>query len=103
LLWTGGFERDFSDVFTLQEEIAQAVANALAESLGVRRVRVQAPTEDLAAYELYLRGRQLFAQRGSALPGARRLLAEAVERDPEFAARVGDACRGLVCVAVVLA
>jgi adenylate cyclase len=86
LLWTGAFERDFSDVFTLQEEIAQAVANALAESLGVRRVRVQAPTADLAAYELYLRGRQLFAQRGSALPGARRLLSEAVERDPGFAA-----------------
>jgi adenylate cyclase len=85
LLWTGRFERDFSDVFTLQEEIAQAVADALAESLGVRQVRVQAPTADLAAYELYLRGRQLFAQRGSALPGARRLLTEAVERDPGFA------------------
>jgi adenylate cyclase len=85
LLWTAAFERDFSDVFTLQEEIAQAVADALAESLGVRQVRVQAPTADLAAYELYLRGRQLFAQRGSALPGARRLLTEAVERDPEFA------------------
>jgi adenylate cyclase len=85
LLWTGGFERSFSDVFTLQEEIAQAVADALAESLGVRQVQVQAPTADLAAYELYLRGRQLFAQRGSALPGARRLLTEAVERDPGFA------------------
>ncbi|MFU8895260.1 MAG: hypothetical protein ACNA8J_02615 [Gammaproteobacteria bacterium] len=85
LLWTAAFERDFRDVFTLQEEIAQAVADALADSLGVREVQVQAPTADLAAYELYLRGRQLFAQRGSALPGARQLLTEAVELDPEFA------------------
>jgi adenylate cyclase len=85
LLWTARYEREFSDVFALQEEIAQAVADALSESLGVRQVRVQAPTADLEAYELYLRGRQLFAQRGSALPGARRLLADAVERDPEFA------------------
>jgi adenylate cyclase len=85
LLWTARYEREFSDVFTLQEEIAQAVADALAESLGVRQVRVQPATADLEAYELYLRGRQLFAQRGSALPGARRLLTEAVERDPDFA------------------
>jgi adenylate cyclase len=85
VLWTARYEREFSDVFTLQEEIAQAVADALADSLGVRQVRVRAPTTDLEAYELYLRGRQLFAQRGSALPGARRLLSEAVERDPEFA------------------
>jgi adenylate cyclase len=85
VLWTARYEREFSDVFTLQEKIAQAVADALVESLGVRQVRVQAPTADLQAYELYLRGRQLFAQRGSALAGARRLLSEAVERDPEFA------------------
>lgn len=85
VLWTARYEREFSDVFTLQEEIAQAVADALADSLGVRQVRVQAPTTDLEAYERYLRGRQLFAQRGSALPGARRLLSEAVERDPDFA------------------
>jgi adenylate cyclase len=85
VLWTARYEREFSDVFTLQEKIAQAVADALVESLGVRQVRVHAPTADLQAYELYLRGRQLFAQRGSALAGARRLLSEAVERDPEFA------------------
>jgi adenylate cyclase len=85
LLWTARYEREFSDVFTLQEEIAQAVADALVESLGVRQVRVQPATADLEAYELYLRGRQLFAQRGSALAGARRLLTEAVERDPDFA------------------
>jgi TolB-like protein len=85
LLWTARYEREFSDVFTLQEEIAQAVADALADSLGVRQVRVQPATVDLEAYELYLRGRQLFAQRGSALTGARRLLTEAVERDPDFA------------------
>jgi adenylate cyclase len=85
-LWSQSYDREFSDVFRLQQDIAQSVADALAESLGVRQVRVRAPTADLEAYELYLRGRQLFAQRGAALAGARRLLGEAVERDPEFAA-----------------
>jgi adenylate cyclase len=89
LLWSASYDREFSDLFALQQDIAQAVADALAESLGVRTVRVRAATADLEAYELYLRGRQLFAQRGTALPAARRILQQAVERDPQFAAAWG--------------
>ncbi len=65
----------------MQEEIAQAVTDVLADTLGVREVQVRQPTTDLQAYELYLRGRQLFAQRGAALPPARELLEQAVDRD----------------------
>lgn len=84
-VWSGSFDRRLTDVFTLQEEIAQAVTDALADSLGVRRVEVRRATDDLLAYELYLRGRQLFALRGANLPAARTLLEQAVERDPRFA------------------
>lgn len=84
-LWSGSFDRRLVDIFTLQEEIAQAITDALADTLGVREVRVRQPTSDLRAYELYLRGRQLFAQRGANLPPARQLLEQAVERDPRFA------------------
>lgn len=90
-LWSQSFERQLVDIFTLQEEIAQAIADALADSLGVRRVKVAAATTDLQAYEFYLRGRQLFAQRGANLPAARELLQQAVKRDPQFA----DAWAGL--------
>lgn len=86
-LWAGTYERQLVDIFRVQEEIAQSIANALADSLGVSTVQVAvAPaTNDLQAYEWYLRGRQLFAQRGPNLPAARELLERAVERDPEFA------------------
>lgn len=84
-LWSGSFDRRLTDIFTLQEEIAQAITDVLADTLGVREIQVRQPTDDLQAYELYLRGRQLFAQRGAALPPARELLAQAVDRDPRFA------------------
>jgi TolB-like protein/Tfp pilus assembly protein PilF len=84
-VWSGSFDRRLTDIFTLQEEIAQAVTDVLADTLGVREIQVRQPTNDLQAYELYLRGRQLFAQRGAALPPARELLEQAVDRDPRFA------------------
>ena len=85
LLWSGTYDRQLVDIFRVQEEISQAIANALADSLGMRTVQVAPATSDLRAYELYLRGRQLFALRGSNLEPARTLVTEAVERDPRFA------------------
>lgn len=84
-LWSGSFDRQLTDIFSLQEEIAQAITDALADILGVRTVEVRQATADLQAYELYLRGRQLFAQRGTNLAAARELLERAVARDPRFA------------------
>jgi len=84
-VWSGSFDRQLTDIFTLQEEIAQAITDALADTLGVRTVEVRRATADLEAYELYLRGRQLFAQRGASLPAARELLEQATAADPRFA------------------
>jgi len=84
-LWSGSFDRELTDIFELQEQIAQAIADALADTLGIRTVRVRRATDNLQAYEFYLRGRQLFAQRGAGLMPARELLRRAVELDPGFA------------------
>jgi len=84
-LWADSFDRQLTDVFSVQEEITQAIADALGATLGVRAVQVRRATDDLEAYELYLRGRQLFAQRGANLLPARELLESAVARDPRFA------------------
>lgn len=84
-LWSGSFDRQLTDIFSLQEEIAQAIADVLADTLGVRTVQVRRATADLHAYELFLRGRQLFALRGAHLPAARDLLEQAVARDGRFA------------------
>lgn len=83
-LWSNTYERGLGDIFGVQQEISQAVADALADSLGVREVQVAPSTQDLQAYEMFLRGRQLFVQRGANLPAARGLLEDAVGRDPRF-------------------
>jgi adenylate cyclase len=85
-LWSAVYDRELEDIFAIQEEIAQAIADALRDTLGIRQVTVRAPTDDFQAYELYLRGRQLFALRGVSLVAARKMLEQAVERDPQFAA-----------------
>jgi len=84
-LWSETYDRPLVDIFRVQEEISQSIADALATTLGVRKVEVRPATADLTAYEWYLRGRQLFAQRGANLPAARDLLERAVARDPGFA------------------
>ncbi len=83
--WSESYDRRLVDIFRVQEEISQSIADALATSLGVRQVQVPTVTTDLEAYEWFLRGRQLFAQRGANLPAARDLLERAVARDPKFA------------------
>ena len=85
-LWSQTYERDLTDIFRVQEEIAQAITQALENALGVRRVSVAPTTTDLVAYERFLRGRSRFYQR-SELDAAIDDLEFAVERDPAF----GDA------------
>jgi TolB-like protein len=87
-LWSDAYDRDLTDIFAVQEEIAKAIAVALQHEFGFessRVVTVSAPTQDLKAYELYLEGRTLFYQRGDALLQARANLEQAVGRDPQFA------------------
>ncbi len=85
-LWSEVYDRDLDDIFAVQEEIAVAISDALMGALGIQSIAVSAPTDDLAAYELFLRGRQQFYARGyEPLLGAAADLQAAVDRDPEFA------------------
>ncbi len=84
-VWSQSYDAQLRDIFKLQEDISQAIADALAVTLGVRQVTVAPATTDMQAYERYLRGRQLFTQRGANLAAARDLLQQAVEIDPQFA------------------
>jgi TolB-like protein len=85
-LWSETYDRQLNDIFAVQEEIAGAIAEALIGALGITQVDVAAPTRDMLAYELYLRGRQQFYLRGDvALKAAVADFRAAVERDPEFA------------------
>ena len=84
-LWSESYDRRISDIFQVQQEISQAIADTLVDTLGARTVKVAPATSDLQAYETYLRGRQLFIQRGANLPAARDLLEQALRLDPSFA------------------
>lgn len=87
-LWSESYDREQGDVFQVQEEIARAIGAALRVRLASSADSVlrQRPTGDLAAYDLYLRGRFAINQRTAAtLPEAIRLFEAAVARDSGMA------------------
>ncbi|HEV3409024.1 MAG TPA: serine/threonine-protein kinase, partial [Chthoniobacterales bacterium] len=91
-LWSKRYERELTDIFALQDELAEQIAADLHVSLSPaeRAALHAAPTVDVAAYDLQLRARQLLNafhdtfQGGEMLPEAIRLLEAAVARDPKF-------------------
>jgi len=85
-LWSESYDRNLDDIFAVQEEIAIAISDALMGALGMAQITVSAPTTDMAAYELFLRGRKQFYERGEGpLESSIVDLEAAVARDPEFA------------------
>ena len=98
-LWSENFDREFVDIFAIQDEIANAIVQALTGKLGVgagHAISVEAATENLDAYEMYLTARELFFRRAD-LPESIRLYRAAVELDPSFA----RAWEGLAAVEAV--
>ena len=97
-MWAQEYDRDLNDVFTLQSEIAQKVADQLgAEPSSTEKAAIQEPpTTDLVAYDSYLRGKDLvngiaFSLRAKEdLFEAVRLLDQAVARDPLFFLAYGE-------------
>jgi len=92
-LWSDTYERQMKDVFQVQDDITGSIASALRVALaptpnkqGLPKGTVPAGTEDLAAYDLYLRGRYFWHQRGNdALHRAADYFGQAIDRDPTFA------------------
>lgn len=83
-LWSESYDRELSDIFLLQQEIAQSIVTALQDRIGAQTVAGSRPTENIEAYELFLSGRHYFYQRGAALDRAILLLQMAVAKDPGF-------------------
>jgi len=87
-LWSETFDRSLEDIFAIQSEIANAIGAALLKPLGldIAPLEVAAATENLDAYDLYLKGRTLFTERDSAqdMAGALHALEQAVALDPSF-------------------
>ncbi len=85
-LWSESYDRTLDDVFAVQAEIAESVAEALEVSLGLSAGETLiTPTSDMGAYDLYLAGQSRLRERGPGVADAIRLFEATVERDPEFA------------------
>src|SRR4051812_10201956 len=86
-LWSDSYDRKEADVFAVQEDIARSIVSALRVRLGggTDSVLASKPTEDLEAYDLYLKGRFAWNQRTpQSLQEAARYLEQAVARDSGF-------------------
>jgi TolB-like protein/Tfp pilus assembly protein PilF len=102
--WSQSYDRDFGDLFRLQDELAHAIVSTLRLTLEGRTpgagLQVQ-PTQNLEAYHLYL---QAMALQGGGLPSMQRayeMLTRALAIDPKFA-RAHSALATLRAIALVL-
>lgn len=91
-IWAEEYDRDLTDLFAIQSEIALKVADKFDSKVSstAKAAIQEAPTTDLVAYDFYLRGKELvdgisFSTRAKEdLFDAVRLLEQATARDPSF-------------------
>ena len=102
-MWSERYDREMKDVFEVQDEIARKIAEALRVTLSPQELEALAikPTENLQAYDLYLRGKR-YARRQTRqdLEFALQMFESAVAMDPTFAlayAACANACAMFYC------
>ena len=89
-LWADTFDRKLTDIFSVESEVAKAIADQLRAKLTGREAQVIAakPTDNPEAYDAYLRG-LAYIRKTSFAPdntlNAQRYLKQAVRLDPKFA------------------
>jgi TolB-like protein/Tfp pilus assembly protein PilF len=92
-VWAKAYDRDLTDVFAIQSELAGSIAAALQAVIApeAKALIDHRPTENTAAYDAYLKARQLrFSGEFTDPSGEIVLLNQAVELDPNFAAAWAD-------------
>ena len=90
-LWADTFDRKLTDIFSVESEVAKAIADQLRAKLSGQEEQVIAakPTDNVEAYDAYLRGLAYTLKTGTNTPAyylaAQKYLREAVRLDPKFA------------------
>ncbi len=85
-LWADRFDGLLGDVFDLQDKVASRVAGIIEPALQAAETARSAnhPTDDLTAYDLYLRAYAIILSSAKQIPEALRLLDQAIALDPHF-------------------
>jgi TolB-like protein len=91
-VWAKAYDRDLTDIFAIQSELAQAIASELKAALSPEEKAMldRRPTENTAAYDLYLRARTLDDGKSDQADQKIALLQNAVDLDPSFARAWGE-------------
>jgi serine/threonine protein kinase/tetratricopeptide (TPR) repeat protein len=88
ITWSDSYDKILDDIFSVQNDIAQKVVDQLGGSILAEQVQKSAPTDNLDAYDFYLRGLS-YETRGSYaksdIVNSINLFKKAIEHDPKFA------------------
>ena len=85
-LWADRFDGSLEDVFDLQDKVASSVAGVIEPALQAAETARAAgrPTNDMTAYDLYLRAYAMALSSARQIPEALRLMEQAIARDPHY-------------------
>jgi adenylate cyclase len=85
-LWADRFDGSLEDVFELQDKVASSVAGVIEPALQAVETARSAgrPTDDLTAYDLYLRAYAMYLSSAARFPEAMRLMEQAIARDSRY-------------------
>jgi tetratricopeptide (TPR) repeat protein len=100
-LWADRFDGSLEDVFELQDKVASSVAGVIEPTLQAAETARTArrPTNDLSAYDAYLRAYAIYFTAQKQIPQALALLEEAIVRDARYGPAL--ACAALCCMRLV--
>jgi len=86
-IWSERYDREMADVFAIQDEIVESIVGALAPALaGEAKRAVRRPTDNLDAYERYLKGRHFWHFRTATdLRSAIRCFEQVIALDADYA------------------
>jgi adenylate cyclase len=96
-LWADRFDGSLEDIFELQDKVATAIAGIIEPTLQAAEIGRSSdrPTNDLTAYDLYLRALALrFRGDRKGMVAALDLLGQAIDRDPHYASALASAALG---------
>jgi adenylate cyclase len=85
-LWADRFDGSLENVFELQDKVAGSVAGVIEPALQVAETTrsVNRPTNDLTAYDLYLRASAMVLSSSARFPEALIMMEHAIKRDPNY-------------------